>query len=221
MADFVPGLENGNAPTAAHVKERIAPASDQQLYDVFYAKGHRVYQCNPEKTRFEHWKNVQTNGVLYPTKGRNAPFDVEGQEIGQISAAPLNQTQQMSNPIDSILVHYFYPDGSWFSTGKPLMTTSREAGRKERGEDGTNLDDHLTRSVWTSTDGYFSHADAVVRLNTLNGSTPPKEACTVKGTVVTKPFTAFFMLYTTPQGSKALEKEKMEWDELVEKTRVA
>lgn len=94
-ADFMPGLEKGQVPTSVHVKERIAPPKDQQLYNVFYAKGHRIYQCNPERRRFMRWYNVQNQAFLYATKGKTAPFDVPGNEIGQMNSAPMNKTLQM------------------------------------------------------------------------------------------------------------------------------
>ncbi|KAI8338458.1 hypothetical protein BC941DRAFT_350963 [Chlamydoabsidia padenii] len=221
QADFVPELAKGEIPTAHHVKESISPPKDQQLYNVFYAKGNRIYQCNPEKRRFMRWYNVQTQAFLYPTKGRTAPFDVPGFEIGQITAAPLNKTQQMSDPEELYTTAYYYPDGSWYATGHPVAGTSQEEGRTERGDAGVNLDDHLTRTAWTSTDGYFSHADYVVRLNALDGAHPDKTACTVKGSVLVRPFTAYMMLYAGPEKILALEKEEAEWNALVEKTRVA
>jgi hypothetical protein len=95
-ADFMPGLKKGEVPTSQHVKESISPPKEQQLYNVFYAKGHRIYQCNPERRRFMRWYNVQNQAFLYATKGKTAPFDVPGNEVGQLSSAPMNQTLQMS-----------------------------------------------------------------------------------------------------------------------------
>lgn len=94
LADFLPQLLNA-APNESHVKERIAPPEGSKLYDVWYAKGNRIYQCNPELKGFQHWYNVQTHAFLYPTKDQQAPFDKFGMEIGQLAAAPLNQEQQM------------------------------------------------------------------------------------------------------------------------------
>jgi hypothetical protein len=39
---------------------------------------------------------VQNQAFLYATKGKTAPFDVPGNEIGQLSSAPMNQTLHMS-----------------------------------------------------------------------------------------------------------------------------
>lgn len=94
LADSLPDLYN-SAPNESHVKERISPPEGSKLYDVWYAKGNRIYQCNPEKQGFQHWYNVQTHAFLYPTKGHEAPFNKDGMEIGQLSAAPLNLEQQM------------------------------------------------------------------------------------------------------------------------------
>lgn len=94
LADFLPALSDV-APDASHVKQRIAPPANNTLYDVYYAKGNRIYQCNPELKGFQHWYNVQTHAFLYPTKGYKAPFDIEAREIGQLAAAPLNPEQQM------------------------------------------------------------------------------------------------------------------------------
>jgi hypothetical protein len=94
LADYLPALA-GVAPDASHVKQRIAPPANATLYDVYYAKGNRIYQCNPELKGFQHWYNVQTHAFLYPTKGQQAPFDIEGREIAQLAAAPLNPDQQM------------------------------------------------------------------------------------------------------------------------------
>jgi hypothetical protein len=94
LADNLPHLTE-TAPNATDVKERIAPPQDSHLYEVWFGKGQRIYQCNPEKAGFQHWYNVQTHALLYPTKNRAAPFDVPGSEVGQISAAPLDPEQQM------------------------------------------------------------------------------------------------------------------------------
>ncbi|KAI8086473.1 uncharacterized protein BX664DRAFT_374517 [Halteromyces radiatus] len=209
QADVVPELLNGAAPTVANVKSSLAPPNDQQLYDVFFAKGYRIYQCNPEKKRLEHWYNVQTHALLYPAKGRQAPFDIEGKAIGQMFAAPLNQTLQMADPDPEhqYIAAYYYPDGSWFSTGHPPTNTIHDEDRKERGDEGVNLDDHLAEAAWTSTDGYFSHVEYAVRLHSLNGTHPAPNQCQVKGVVVNQPFTAFYMLYTGPEGMKAIQNE--------------
>jgi hypothetical protein len=94
LADYLPALSN-KAPDTSDVKERITPPNNTTLYDVYFARGNRIYQCNPELKGFQHWYNVQTHAFLYPTKGKEAPFDGEGKEIGQLSAAPLNPEQQM------------------------------------------------------------------------------------------------------------------------------
>lgn len=95
FADLLPDL-HGGAPSASYVKERIRPPEGSVLFDVWYAKGNRIYQCNPERTGFQHWYNVQTHAFLYPTQdNRPEPFDVPGTEIGQLAAMPLNQTMQM------------------------------------------------------------------------------------------------------------------------------
>jgi hypothetical protein len=94
LADYLPALASA-APTTKDVKERIAPPANSTLFEVYYAKGNRIYQCNPELKGFQHWYNVQTQAFLYPTKNEQAPFDVPGKEIGQLSAAPLNPDQQM------------------------------------------------------------------------------------------------------------------------------
>lgn len=90
LADFLPNLQG--APSHQNVKERIAPPAGAKLYDVWYAKGNRIYQCNPERTGFQHWYNVQTHAFMYPTKGVQEPFERPGQEIGQLAAMPLNGT---------------------------------------------------------------------------------------------------------------------------------
>ncbi|ORX61375.1 hypothetical protein DM01DRAFT_1316070 [Hesseltinella vesiculosa] len=213
-ADFLPSVKG--VPTAADVKERIAPPEGQHLYDVWYAKGNRIYQCNPELTGFQHWYNVQTHAFLYPTAGREAPFDIDGEEIGQISAAPLNKTEQMANPVDTYPTIYYFPDGSWTASGHPLATTTKEDGRVERG-DAVNLDDHLEQASYSSTNGYLSHANYVVRLQSLDGVVPAADTCKEKGAIVNKPFTAYFMAYTDEEGLAALKKEKEEWDALSEK----
>ncbi|KAI8377839.1 uncharacterized protein BYT42DRAFT_593938 [Radiomyces spectabilis] len=202
------------APTAQDVKDRIAPPANATLYDVWYAKGNRIYQCNPEKTGFQFWYNVQTHAFLYPTQGEEEPFEKPGREIGQLMAAPLNPDQQMASPIDTYPTIYYYPDGSWVGTTKPLATTTKEEGRAERG-DANNLDDHLEPVVYRSTDGYLSHATYVIRLKSIDGSVPPKEACTTKGLVINKPFTAFFMFYTDDEGLQQLSEEKIKWNNMV------
>lgn len=93
LADRLAHLKG--APSAADVKERIAPPQGASLYDVWYAKGNRIYQCNPERTGFQHWYNVQTHAFLYPTDGEEPPYDKAGREIGQLAAMPLNASQQM------------------------------------------------------------------------------------------------------------------------------
>jgi hypothetical protein len=98
LADYLPALASA-APTAKDVKERIAPPANASLFEVYYAKGNRIYQCNPELQGFQHWYNVQTQALLYPTKNEQAPFDVPGKEIGQMAAAPLNSDQQMYDRI--------------------------------------------------------------------------------------------------------------------------
>ncbi|KAI8067161.1 hypothetical protein BC940DRAFT_301435 [Gongronella butleri] len=210
-ADFVPELKG--VPSAADVKERIAPPEGHKLYDVWYAKGNRIYQCNPEKTGFQHWYNVQTHAFLYPTNGREAPFDIDGQEIGQIAAMPLNQTAQMANPIETYPTIYYYPDGSWVASGHPVSTTTKEEGRAERG-DTVNLDDHLDDARFSSTDGYLSHAKYIVRLQSLNGAVPAADTCITKGETVNKPFTAYYMVYTDNDGMSRLKEEKDAWDAL-------
>lgn len=90
-----------------------------------------------------------------------------------------------------------------------------EPGRAERG-DAVNLDDHLEPVVYTSQDGYLSHTKYIVRLNSLNGVPPAPNECKVKGAVVNKPFTAYFMFYTDAQGMEELQQEKAEWDRMVQ-----
>ena len=90
LADRLPDVHG--APSAAYVKESLRPPENHNAYDVLYAKGNRVYQCNPERTGFQHWYNVQTHAFLYPTKERKEPFDLAGLEIGQVAMAPLNGT---------------------------------------------------------------------------------------------------------------------------------
>ncbi|CAO3610872.1 unnamed protein product [Mucor hiemalis] len=214
LADFLPALQS-SAPDASHVKARIAPPADATLYDVYFARGNRIYQCNPEKTGFQHWYNVQTHAFLYPTKGESFPYDREGKEIGQLSAAPLNPKQQMANPMDTTPIIYNYQDGSWAGTARPLSTTTKEEGRAERG-DSKHLDDHLTPVVKSSTDGYLSHAKYIVRLNSYEGVVPAAETCTKKGLLVNKPFTAYFMFYTDNKGVEQLAAEKVKWEEMVE-----
>ncbi|KAI9024912.1 hypothetical protein CLU79DRAFT_834045 [Phycomyces nitens] len=212
LADRVPNLVG--APTENDVKERISPPPEASLYEVLYAKGNRVYVCNPEKSGFQHWYNVQTHAELYPTRGEEPPFDKPGNQIALLSAAPLNQTQQMASPINTYPVVMYYPDGSWVGTGHPLSTTSREPGRAERGDDA-NLDDHLEKAAYASTDGYLSHARYVVRLNSLDGHVPAPSSCVTKGTLVNKPFEAFFMFYTDDQGLSDLNVEQEVWKKMV------
>ncbi|KAI9484964.1 hypothetical protein BDB00DRAFT_983480 [Zychaea mexicana] len=216
LADILPDVHG--APSAAYVKESLRPPEGNNAYDVLYAKGNRVYQCNPERTGFQHWYNVQTHAFLYPTKERKEPFDLPGLEIGQVAMAPLNGTQ--ADPLDPVPVMTYYPDGSWVGTTRPLKTTTLEEGRAERGDAG-NLDDHLEPVVYTSDDGYFSHAKYIVRLGSLDGVRPAAEDCTYKGKLVNKPFTAFFLLYTNQEGEENLVKEKEAWDQLVEEYKIA
>ncbi|KAL0088147.1 hypothetical protein J3Q64DRAFT_1724276 [Phycomyces blakesleeanus] len=211
-ADRVPGLVG--APTEENVKPLIAPPPEASLYDVFYAKGTRVYVCNPEKTGFQHWYNVQTHAELYPTRDEEPPFDKPGNQIALMSVAPLNQTQQMASPMTTYPVIMYYPDGSWVGTDHPLKTTSREPGRAERG-DGANIDDHIERAAYTSTNGYLSHARYVVRLNSLNGQVPSHASCVTKGTLESRPFEAFFMFYTDEQGFSELNREQEIWQKMV------
>ncbi|KAI9485427.1 MAG: hypothetical protein EXX96DRAFT_545044, partial [Benjaminiella poitrasii] len=215
FADYLPELVNA-APNAANVKERIAPPANMTLFDVWYAKGNRIYQCNPELTGFQHWYNVQTHAYLYPTQGQQAPFDVFGREIGQIDAAPLDPNQQMANPLDTQPVIYSYREGSWVATGRPLATTTLEEGRVARG-DSIHLDDHLTRAVKSSTNGYLSHTRYVVRVGSLDGVVPASGDCVQKGLLVNKPFTAYFMLYTDNEGLESIQQENAEWERMVEK----
>ncbi|KAL9554522.1 hypothetical protein MBANPS3_002772 [Mucor bainieri] len=213
LADFLPSLLTA-APTGSDVKERITPPANATLYDVWYAKGRRVYQCNPEKKGFQHWYTVQTHALLYPTKGEHAPFDVEGKEVGQMAAAPLNPEHQEANPIDTTPVIYNYRDGSWLGTGRPEATTTKEEGRAERG-DSVHLDDHYATVSKSSTDGYLSHAKYVVRLGSVDGVVPPPDHCTQKGMVVSKPFNAYFMFYTDAEGVDQIAEEKKEWERMV------
>ncbi|CEI94027.1 hypothetical protein RMCBS344292_08250 [Rhizopus microsporus] len=214
LADFIPELGTA-APTHANIKEQLLPPEGSTLYDVWYAKGNRIYQCNPEKKGFQHWYAVQTHAFLYPTKGLQQPFDTPGKEIGQLSVAPLDPNNQMANPLDTIPVIYYYPDGSWAGTARPLVTTSMEKGRNERG-DGKHLDDHIVGVTRHSLDGYLSHAKYIVRLNTLEGVAPPAEQCTTKGAVVNKPFTAYFMFYTDSEGVSLLAEEKVKWERMIQ-----
>ncbi|KAF1796114.1 hypothetical protein V8B55DRAFT_1371143 [Mucor lusitanicus] len=213
LADYLPSLLNA-APTSADVKERIAPPANATLYDVWYAKGRRIYQCNPEKKGFQHWYTVQTHALLYPTKGEQAPYDVEGKEVGQMAAAPLNPEHQEANPIDTTPVIYNYKDGSWLGTGRPEATTTKEEGRVERG-DSVHLDDHYATVSKSSTDGYLSHAKYIVRLGSTDGVVPPPDHCTQKGMVVSKPFSAYFMFYTDAEGTNQLAEESKEWERMV------
>ncbi|CDH54971.1 hypothetical protein RO3G_10343 [Lichtheimia corymbifera JMRC:FSU:9682] len=214
-ADFLPDVHNA-APGASNVKERIRPPEGMSAYDVFYAKGQRVYQCNPERTGFQHWYSVQTLGSLYPTKDRQPPFDLAGSEVGSISVAPLNSS--VADPMDVIPVIYYYPDGSWVGTSRPLATTTREEGRAERGDAG-NLDDHLEPAAFNSEDGYLSHAKYVVRLGSLDGAVPAPEDCDIKGKTVIKPFTAYYLMYTNQEGEELLRTEREEWNRMIEEYR--
>ncbi|GAA5801030.1 hypothetical protein HPULCUR_006472 [Helicostylum pulchrum] len=214
LADLLPGLTD-RAPDSSFVKERIAPPDNTTLYEVYFARGNRIYQCNPEKEGFQHWYNVQTHAFLYGTEGQTAPFDREGNEVGQLSAAPLNPNQQMSNPMDTMPVIYNYRDGSWAGTSRPLATTTKEEGRDERG-DGVHLDDHIVPVTKASTDGYLSHAKYIIRLNSLEGVVPAAETCTTKGLLINKPFTAYFMFYTDVEGMQQVLAENIEWKEMVE-----
>lgn len=117
--------------------------------------------------------------------------------------------------MDTIPVIYYYPDGSWAGSSHPLATTTKEPGRAEHG-DATNLDDHLEPVVYTSEDGYLSHAKYIVRLNSIDGAVPPASECTTKGMAVNKPFTAYFMVYTDPEGMQKLAKERIEWNRMVQ-----
>ncbi|KAI7904433.1 uncharacterized protein BX663DRAFT_485248 [Cokeromyces recurvatus] len=213
-ADYLPELVN-NAPSIANVKERISPPNNMTVFDVWFARGNRIYQCNPELTGFQHWYNVQTQAYLYPTQRQEAPFDVQGREIGQLNAAPLDPLQQMANPLDTMPVIYSYREGSWVSTGRPLATTTLEEGRVERG-DNIHLDDHLTPVIRTSTNGYLSHTRYIVRIGSLDGVVPAAGDCVRKGSLVNKPFTAYYMFYTDDEGLNALEQEHIEWERLVE-----
>lgn len=93
LADFIPALSD-TAPDTTYISERISPPANAMLYDVWYGKGTRVYQCNPEKKGFQRWYNVQTHTILYSTKGEQAPYDIAGKEVGQLAAAPLNPEHQ-------------------------------------------------------------------------------------------------------------------------------
>ncbi|KAI9311815.1 hypothetical protein BX666DRAFT_1992768 [Dichotomocladium elegans] len=213
FADKLPAELKGMAPAAKDVKPKLQPPEGFSAYDVFYGTGHRVYQCNPERTGFQHWYAVQTHMSLYPTKDRKPPYNVAGLEIGSISVAPMNGTQP--DPMDVIPVMYYYPDGSWVGTSRPLATTTLEEGRAARG-DANNLDDHLEPGVYRSSGGYLSHANYIVRIGTLNGAVPAADTCTAKGMIVIKPFTAFYMVYTNAEGHQQLGVEKDQWDQLVQ-----
>lgn len=117
--------------------------------------------------------------------------------------------------MDTMPVIYNYRDGSWAGTARPLATTTREEGRKERG-DGVHLDDHIVPVTKASTDGYLSHAKYIIRLNSLEGVVPAAETCTKKGLLINKPFTAYFMFYTDVEGMQQLSEEEVEWKEMVE-----
>ncbi|KAI9247851.1 hypothetical protein BY458DRAFT_560249 [Sporodiniella umbellata] len=212
LGDFLPELVS-IAPTEAQVKPSLLPPEGHKLFDVFHAKGNRIYQCNPEKKGFQHWYSVQTHAFLYPTKNRQAPFDIPGQEIGQLSVAPINENQLQSNPIDVAPVIYYYPDGSWVSTGRPIKTTSMEMTPAERIK-AQHLDDHLTNVAKSTTDGYLSHTKYMVRLNSMDGVAPKAEECTTKGMVINKPFSAYFMFYTDADGESKLAQEKIAWDQM-------
>ncbi|CAO3644293.1 unnamed protein product [Cunninghamella blakesleeana] len=212
-------LANG-VPGSTDVKESIHPPENTRLYDVWYGKGNRFYQCNPEKDGFERWYNVQTHAFFYETKGKSGPYDIEGTEIGQLAVAPLNNgTQNIESkpdPMDIYSTFYYLPDGSWTASGRPLSTTSREKDRAERG-DKDNLDDHLTKTLFSSKDGYLSHAKYIVRLNTLDGARPDNEACTEKGKVVNKPFSGYYLFYADDASNEALQREQSAWKALVDK----
>ncbi|RCH90298.1 hypothetical protein CU098_010508, partial [Rhizopus stolonifer] len=167
LADNIPAL-NYRAPTVNDVKERIAAPANSTLFDVWYAKGNRIYQCNPELTGFLHWYNVQTHAFLYQAQGQSTPFDRPDNLVGQLAAAPLSPDAQEANPVDTVPVIYSYRDGSWVGTSRPIATTTKEEGRAERG-DSQNLDDHLTSSRYSSTNGYLSHAKYLVRIGSLDG----------------------------------------------------
>ena len=93
-ADIVPGLKN-SAPVASDVLEVIKPPPESShLYEVYFAKGNRMFQCNPEQVGPLFWYKVQTHAFLYPTDGQKAPFDREGNEVGQMFVAPMNAEQQ-------------------------------------------------------------------------------------------------------------------------------
>lgn len=124
--------------------------------------------------------------------------------------------QFRADPMETIPVIYYYPDGSWAGSTHPLATTTKEPGRVERGDAG-NLDDHLEPVAYTSEDGYLSHAKYIVRLNSIDGAVPAANECTIKGMVVNKPFTAYFMVYTDHEGLQRLAKERVEWNRMVEK----
>ncbi|KAG1444117.1 hypothetical protein G6F56_010425 [Rhizopus delemar] len=214
FADYLSDL-GSNAPTQAQVKASLSPPAGHTVFDVFYAKGNRIYQCNPEKKGFQHWYSVQTHAFLYPTQGKQAPYDQQGQEIGQLSIAPLSNNPTQSNPNDVVPVMYYYPDGSWLGSARPIATTSMEMGLAERLK-AQHLDDHLVSVTKNTVDGYFSHAKYVVRLNTMDGMAPRAEECVTKGQVVNKPFTAYFLLYTDSEGLVQLAQEKVAWDQMVE-----
>ncbi|KAI9349959.1 hypothetical protein BD770DRAFT_326854 [Pilaira anomala] len=213
-ADLLPGLKY-SPPVASDVKERIAPpAESSHLYEVYFAKGNRIFQCNPEKADPQHWYKVQTHAFLYATNGQHAPFDREGNEVGQMFVAPMNTEQQKSNPVHTTPLIYNFRDGSWVGTTKPLATTKEEKGRIERGDE-FNLDDHIAPVTNTSIDGYLSHATYVTRLNTLEGLAPASELCTTKGLVINKPFSAYFLFYTNDEGKKKLAEEGAIWEQMV------
>lgn len=120
--------------------------------------------------------------------------------------------------MDVIPVIYYYPDGSWVGTSRPLATTTREEGRAERG-DAANLDDHLEPAAFNSEDGYLSHAKYVVRLGSLDGAVPAPADCDMKGKTVIKPFTAYYLMYTDQQGEELLRTEHEEWQRMIEEYR--
>ncbi|KAI9349958.1 hypothetical protein BD770DRAFT_394762 [Pilaira anomala] len=213
-ADILPGLKY-SAPVASDVHEVIAPpAESSHLYEVYFAKGNRVFQCNPEKAEPQHWYKVQTHAFLYATNGQHAPFDREGNEVGQMFVAPMNAEQQKSNPINTTPLIYNFRDGSWVGTTTPSATTKDEEGRLERGNE-FNLNDIIAPVTNTSIDGYLSHATYVTRLNTLEGLAPAAELCTTKGLIINKPFSAYFLFYTNDEGKKKLAEEGAIWEQMV------
>jgi hypothetical protein len=117
--------------------------------------------------------------------------------------------------MDTISVIYNYRDGSWAGTARPSATTTKEEGRAERG-DSVHLDDHIVPVTKSSTNGYLSHAQHIVRLGSLDGAVPSPDQCIKKGLLVNKPFSAYFMFYTDAEGTKELVQEEAEWKRMVE-----